>query len=261
MVARRPTKAAETGPHMGSMPIGPDGERLNFPEVFEKPVRWRRIWIQGGKLVPDLNGDWPAAVSPSLAAACAGALPDGWAESIGVSLNEYRIARAKELDGADESDVVEAIRQIEAAARKLKGFADFPKSKGAIFEAAWRRIDHAHHDYDDGATLHDVLYPGLSLLTARLAVLRRRARTAPTEVGSLRRLIRCLAAFVEAHGGRATGSNGIVRSSQGDSLTVFARAVKACLLSVALPPPCKMTDSAINQAVVTALKSRGDDPA
>lgn len=244
---------------MGFMPIGPDGERLNYPEVFEKPVRWRRIWFQGGKLVPDLNGDWPAAVSPSLAAACAGALPDGWAESIGVSLNEYRVARAKELGGADEGDVVEAIRQIEAAARKLKSFADFPKSKGTIFEAAWRRIDNSRHEYDDGATLHDVLYPGLSLLTARLATLRRQAKKAPTEVGSLPRLIHCLAAFVEKHGGRATGSNGIVRSGQSDSLTAFARVVKACLLSVPLPPPCKMTDPAINRAVLTALKSRGDD--
>lgn len=246
---------------MGFMPIGSKGERLIYPEAFDKAVSWRRIWVQGGKLVPELSGDWPNHVSPSVSAACRGGLPHGWAGTISVILNEYRVARAKELEGADESAVAEAIRQIESAARKLKGFADLPKSKATIFEAAWRRIDHSRHEYDDGATLHDVLYPGLSLLTARLATLRRQAKKAPTEVGSLPRLIHCLAAFVEKHGGRATGSNGIVRSGQGDSLTAFARVVKACLLSVPLPPPCKMTDAAVNRAVLTALKSRGDGPA
>lgn len=241
--------------------MGEDGRALKITEGSGKIAGWRRVWVQGGKSVPELRGDWAGEVAPSVAAACAGALPDGWIDAVGSLLDDYRVARAKELEGADESALAEPIRQIEAAARKLKGFADFPKSKAVIFEAAWRRIDESRHDFDDGAALHDVLYPGLSLLTARLAALRRREKAASTVVGSLPNLIRCLATFVEKHGGRATGSNGIVRRGQRDNLTLFARAVKACLLSVPLPPPCKMTDAAINQAVVTALKSRGDDPA
>ncbi len=172
------------------------------------------------------------------------------------AMAHYFRDRLTELNAVNEQEVRKALRAIRATAMKLMGQLNHPPSQSAAYHAAWLRIASARAPYEEGRNLHDELYPAMSLLTARLYAMDREGSREVWRPESIRNLIRRLAAGLAEFGIKASGSNGIVRKDGKDSLSALARLVKAVILGAGLEPPLKMTDDALNKAVLVALKKR-----
>lgn len=260
-MGKRPRKAKESAPDHVFIPLTADGKRMSGLDLMRLngPVpKWCDVWMLGQTSVPNVLPDWREQLDGPLAKVCRNSPPDGWPEAFLTLLNRYRLERFRELESANELDVVEAIEKIERAATKLKLFADFPKAEASVYQAAWERINAARFPHDQSGPLHDQLYPGLSLLISRLTALKAANAAEGTKQNSLQLLVVGCADLVQECGGKASGSNGIIKKGGSSGLSAFASLVRAAMLTVPLPMPCKDTPAAINKAVIEALKS-GDN--
>jgi hypothetical protein len=258
-MARRPTKAPESVPSLTVVPLRPDGTRattqdmINGTPILAGPTGYV---ARGGIIYSPARDTWmPAALAASGAFFRTG-VPDGWTPTLEETMAHYFRDRLTELHATDEKEVRKAIRAISSTARKLKHQLDLPKAEAPAYQAAWTRIERARHPGDTGRNLRDELYPAMSLLTARLAALERRKTPRGFLPDSLNEMVTRLAAHLATFGIRAGGSNDPANKGQPDNLSKLARLAKAIIVGAALPPPCIMTDSALNKAMLTALKQR-----
>lgn len=278
-MARKPAKAPESGPPVGFVLLRSDGKAANVADISngkpfvlspaEYTVANSRVspphvcgWmLQALKFSQPLfqgrYSDEPVLFEFENSRFCVSGLPGDWGNRLNVAMAHYFKNRLDELHAVDEAAVKEALRAIAATARKLKKQLDGPESSPKHYHAAWTRIAQTRFSaWDDCEDFHKFLYPGLSLLTARLDALAKEARNHGTRPDSVHSLVRMLAEQLAEFGVMATGSNGIVSADGGGELSALARLVKTILEGAGLPSPMTMTDAALNQAVIVALRKR-----
>ena len=262
---RRTSKATEAGPHRAYIALHKDGSRISPDEEIKRLSDGRpmgdiikSIFVIGNNVCPEPSSDWLLRVAHALDGIRWRQSPVGWEAPALQIIKGYQLERFKELHMPDDVEVRKAIRQIEATVRKLKMFMDLPRSNPLTFQAAWARIDAVRSMNNDESITHDTLYGPISAVSARLAALRSVGAGKRSVPHSLAWLVFSLADFVEAFGGKATGSNGMGRK-QGSDLSPFAFLVQAIIFSSQLLSPCKQTDTALNKAVLVILKERGEN--